>query len=37
MLVTDTIIINKLADVTLYVIRANFTEKRLLEFSYRCN
>lgn len=32
MLVTDTIIINKLADVTLYVIRANFTEKRLLEF-----
>jgi tyrosine-protein kinase Etk/Wzc len=32
MLVTDTIIINKLADVTLYIIRANFTEKRLLEF-----
>jgi len=32
MLVTDTIIINKLADVTLYVIRANYTEKRLLEF-----
>ncbi|MEM7185267.1 MAG: polysaccharide biosynthesis tyrosine autokinase [Bacteroidota bacterium] len=32
MLVTDTIIINKLAYVTLYVIRANYTEKRLLEF-----
>ncbi|MEL6812161.1 MAG: polysaccharide biosynthesis tyrosine autokinase [Bacteroidota bacterium] len=32
MLVTDTIIINKLADVTLYVVRANYTEKRLLEF-----
>jgi capsular exopolysaccharide synthesis family protein len=32
MLVTDTIIINKLADVTLYIIRADFTEKRLLEF-----
>jgi tyrosine-protein kinase Etk/Wzc len=32
MLVTDTIIINKLADVTLYIIRANFTEKRLLDF-----
>lgn len=33
MLVTDTIIINKLADVTLYVVRANYTQKRLLEFS----
>ncbi|NND62295.1 MAG: polysaccharide biosynthesis tyrosine autokinase, partial [Flavobacteriaceae bacterium] len=32
MLVTDTIIINKLADVTLYVIRANYTDKKLLEF-----
>ena len=32
MLVTDTILINKLADVTLYVFRANYTEKRLLEF-----
>ncbi len=34
MLVTDTIIINKLADVTLYVIRANYTDKKLLEFPY---
>ncbi len=32
MLVADTILINKLADVTLYVLRANYTEKRLLEF-----
>lgn len=32
MLVTDTIIINKLADVTLYVVRANYTDKKLLEF-----
>lgn len=32
MLVTDTIIINKLADITLYVIRAGYTEKKLLEF-----
>lgn len=32
MLVTDTIIINKLADITLYVIRAGHTEKKLLEF-----
>lgn len=32
MLVTDTIIINKLADITLYVVRASFTEKKLLEF-----
>jgi capsular exopolysaccharide synthesis family protein len=31
-LVTDTILINKLADVTLYVIRAGFTEKKLLDF-----
>ena len=33
MLVTDTILINKLADVTLYVFRAGYTEKRLLEFT----
>ena len=33
MLVTDTILINKMADVTLYVLRANYTEKRLLEFT----
>jgi len=32
MLVADTILINKLADITLYVVRANYTEKRLLEF-----
>ncbi|RMA58963.1 GumC family protein [Ulvibacter antarcticus] len=32
MLVTDTILINKIADVTLYVIRANFTDKKLMEF-----
>ena len=32
MLVTDTILINKIADATLYVVRANYTEKRLLEF-----
>lgn len=32
MLVTDTILINKLADVTLYTIRAGFTDKKLLEF-----
>jgi len=32
MLVTDTILINKLADVTLYAIRAGFTDKKLLEF-----
>lgn len=32
MLVADTILINRLADVTLYVVRANYTEKRLLEF-----
>ncbi len=32
MLVTDTFLINKYADVTLYVVRAGFTEKRLLDF-----
>lgn len=32
MLVTDTILINKYADILLYVIRAGFTDKRLLEF-----
>jgi tyrosine-protein kinase Etk/Wzc len=32
MLVTDTILINKLADLTLYVIRAGYTDKKLLEF-----
>ncbi|MBE9490022.1 MAG: polysaccharide biosynthesis tyrosine autokinase [Bacteroidetes bacterium] len=32
MLVTDTVLINQLADVTLYIIRAGFTDKKLLEF-----
>ena len=32
MLVTDTFLINNHADVTLYVIRADYTEKKLLEF-----
>tara|TARA_R110000850_G_scaffold277086_1_gene422383 strand:- start:117076 stop:119463 length:2388 start_codon:yes stop_codon:yes gene_type:complete len=32
MLVTDTLLINKYADITLYVIRADYTERRLLEF-----
>ncbi len=34
MLVTDTILINKLADITLYVVRAGFTDKRLLDFPH---
>ncbi|MBX2828527.1 MAG: polysaccharide biosynthesis tyrosine autokinase, partial [Flavobacteriaceae bacterium] len=33
MLVTDTILINKLADVTLYVVRANYTVRKLLGFA----
>jgi tyrosine-protein kinase Etk/Wzc len=32
MLVTDTILINKFADNLLYVVRAGYTDKRLLEF-----
>ena len=32
MLVTDTLLISKLADVTLYVVRAGYTDKRLLEY-----
>jgi len=32
MLVTDTLLINKYADVTLYVIKANHTDRKLLEF-----
>ncbi len=32
MLVADTILINKYADTTLYVVRAGYTEKKLLEF-----
>lgn len=33
LLVTDTLIISQLVDSTLYVIRANYTPKKLLEFS----
>lgn len=32
MLVTDTFLISKYADITLYVMRAGYTEKRLLNF-----
>lgn len=32
LLVTDTFLISKYADVTIYVLRAGFTEKRLLDF-----
>ncbi|MDC7995351.1 GumC family protein [Altibacter sp. HG106] len=32
LLVTDTILINKWADITLYVIRANYSDKKLLSF-----
>lgn len=32
MLVTDTILINHMADITLYVVRAGYTDKRLLDF-----
>lgn len=32
MLVTDTLLISKEADITLYVARAGYTEKRLLDF-----
>lgn len=33
LLVTDTLIISQLVDTTLYVIRADFTPKKILEFS----
>ncbi|MGM0934459.1 MAG: GumC family protein [Bacteroidota bacterium] len=33
LLVTDTFLINKWADITLYVVRANYTEKKLLQFA----
>ncbi len=33
MLVTDTFLINKFADLTLYVVRAGYTEKKLLDFA----
>ena len=32
-LVTDTMLISKLADATLYIVRANFTDKNLLKYS----
>jgi len=32
-LVTDTMLISQLADATIYLVRANFTEKKLLNFS----
>jgi Mrp family chromosome partitioning ATPase len=32
-LVTDTLLISQIADATLYIARANYTEKKLLEFS----
>ena len=32
-LVTDTMLISQLADVTVYISRANFTEKKVLSFS----
>ena len=33
LLVTDTMLISHYADITLFLVRANFTNKRLLEFS----
>ncbi|MUP44546.1 polysaccharide biosynthesis tyrosine autokinase [Gramella sp. BOM4] len=33
LLVTDTFLINKWADLTLYVVRAGYTEKKLLQFA----
>lgn len=33
MLVTDTFLINKYADLTLYVVRAGYTEKKLIDFA----
>ena len=32
-LVTDTMLISQLADATIYITRANYTEKNLLNFS----
>jgi capsular exopolysaccharide synthesis family protein len=32
-LVTDTMLISQLADATIYLVRANYTEKNLLKFS----
>lgn len=36
-LVTDTMLISKLADATIYLVRANYTEKNLLNFSKDLN
>ncbi|WP_051605495.1 tyrosine-protein kinase family protein [Sediminibacter sp. Hel_I_10] len=36
-LVTDTLLISKLADATIYLVRADYTEKNLLEFSKNLN
>ena len=33
LVVTDTFLINKWADITLYVVRAGYTEKKLLNFA----
>ncbi|GGW22091.1 GumC family protein [Arenibacter certesii] len=37
MLVTDTLLISQFADLTLFVARAGYTDKRLLEFSKELN
>ena len=37
LLVTDTMLISQYADLTLFVIRAGFTDKRLIEFSKNLN
>ena len=37
LLVSDTRLISKFADITLFVLRVDFTEKRLLEFSKELN
>ncbi len=36
-LVTDTMLISKLADATIYLVRANYTEKNLLNYSKELN
>ena len=37
LLVTDTMLISQYADLTLFVVRAGFTDKRLIEFSKNLN
>ena len=37
LLVTDTMLISQYADMTLFVVRAGFTDKRLIEFSKGLN